>query len=95
MAKEKGLDEEALKRDWQRRGFSFGIWVDPPGRRWEDYVHPTDELLVVLEGEVEVEIEGQRKRPCPGEEVFIPKGARHSVRNVGHIPSRWAYGYRE
>ena len=33
-------------------------------------------------------------RPALGEEVFIPAGALHTVRNVGGTTSRWWYGYR-
>ena len=29
----------AVERDWAARGFSGGLWVDPPGRRWEDFTH--------------------------------------------------------
>ncbi len=29
----------------------------------------------------------------PGDEVFIPKGARHSVRNIHHSTTAWLYGY--
>ena len=44
-------DPEQVRKDWKARGFSCEVWVDPPGRVWEDYVHDTDELLMVLEGE--------------------------------------------
>lgn len=36
-----------VQQDWNRRGFSFGIFTDPPGRCWEDYVHGEDELFMV------------------------------------------------
>lgn len=49
---------------------------------------------MVVEGEVEFEIDGSRHCPGPGEEVFIPAGARHTVRNIGKVESRWLYGYR-
>jgi quercetin dioxygenase-like cupin family protein len=49
---------------------------------------------MMLEGEVEFEIGGQVRRPEIGEEVFIPAGVVHSVRNRGKTTSRWLYGYR-
>lgn len=88
------MDMEAVQQDWARRGFSCGLWIDPPGQVWRDYTHPADELLMVMEGELELEIDGRTLRPRLGEEVFIPAGARHTVRNVGGGTARWLYGYR-
>ncbi len=91
------LDPQRLREvreDWAARGFSCDVWVDPPGRRWEDFVHGVDELVMLLEGEMEFEIEGERRRPAVGEELCIPAGARHSARNVGTTTARWLYGYR-
>ncbi|MEW6611645.1 MAG: cupin domain-containing protein [Pseudomonadota bacterium] len=88
------MDMEAIQQDWARRGFSCGLWIDPPGQVWRDYNHPADELLMVMEGELELEIDGRTLRPRLGEEVFIPARARHTVRNVGGGPARWLYGYR-
>ena len=85
---------EEIARDWASRGFSCDLWVDPPGQRWEDFMHTTDELVIVLEGELEFEIEGEISHPQIGEEIFIPAGAVHSVRNIGLVTARWLYGYR-
>ena len=49
---------------------------------------------MVLEGNVEFEINGKVLRPAAGEEVFIPAGVLHSVRNTGKTTSRWLYGYK-
>ncbi len=87
-------DPESVRRDWQARGFSCDLWVDAPGARWEDFVHPVDELVLVLEGSMEFEIEGRIHHPAIGEELFIPAGARHSARNIGRTTARWLYGYR-
>jgi quercetin dioxygenase-like cupin family protein len=68
--------------------------VDPPGQKWLDFKHDVDELVMVVEGDVEFEVEGDVHRPAPGEEVLIPARARHSVRTLGRAGSRWLYGYR-
>jgi quercetin dioxygenase-like cupin family protein len=88
------VDRSAVERSWRERGFSCGLWVDPPGRVWADYVHDVDELVMVVEGDVEFEIDGQVHRPAPGEELFIPARARHTVRNLRRGESHWLYGYR-
>ncbi|HET6436620.1 MAG TPA: cupin domain-containing protein [Anaeromyxobacter sp.] len=92
-ATSEAVSQDLVARRWQGRGFSCGLWVDPPGRTWEGYVHPVDELVMVVEGEVEFEVEGLVRRPAHGEELLIPARARHSVRNVGAHESRWLYGY--
>lgn len=89
------MNREAIHQSWTQRGFSCDLWVDPPGQRWEDFTHPVDELVTVLEGEVEFEIDGVVRHPEIGEELFIPAGALHSVRNRGNSTSRWLYGYRK
>lgn len=85
---------QPIKDAWALRGFSCGLWVDPPGQVWEDYVHGTDELVMVLEGELELEMSGKTFRPTIGEEVFIPAHVTHSVRNVGGTTAKWLYGYK-
>jgi quercetin dioxygenase-like cupin family protein len=82
------------ERDWNARGFGCDLWIDPPGQRWEDFVHDVDELVMVAEGRVEFEIGGARQQPEPGVELLIPAGVRHSVRNLGTSTARWYYGYR-
>ena len=88
------IEQQEVACAWASRGFSCGLWVDPPGQRWEDFVHGTDELVMVVEGRLELEIDGERHHPEVGEEIFIPAGALHSVRNVGGTRARWLYGYR-
>ncbi len=84
-----------IEHQWRTRGFSCGVWADPPGQNWVDYVHETDELLMVLEGELELTMNGQKLRPKVGEEVLIPARTKHSVKNVGKTQNRWFYGYKK
>ena len=86
---------ELIKQNWNSRGYSFGVFRDPPGQVWADIVHRTDELVVLAEGEIEVEIEGKAERPKIGKEVFIPANAVYTVRNVGQTNNVWCYGYRK
>ena len=89
------MNSEQIKKDWNSRGCSFGIFKDPPGQVWPDFVHETDELVVLAEGKSEIEIEGQSQQPPIGEEVFIPANAMHTVRNVGNKNNVWYYGYKK
>ncbi len=91
----KTFDQKEICQQWATRGFSCGTWVDPPGREWAGFIHDTDELVMVLEGEQEFEMGGRRYRPAIGQELVIPAGTRHTARNVGQVPSRWLYGYKD
>ena len=82
-------DCTSIKADWNSRGYSFGVFRNPPGRVWSDFVHRIDELVVLVEGEIEVEIEGKVQRPQIGEEVYIPANAVHTVRNVVRSNNVW------
>jgi quercetin dioxygenase-like cupin family protein len=88
------IDREKVARHWASRGFTCDLWVDPPGQRWEDFVHEADELVLPVDGDLELEIDGELRHPKVGDELFIPAGARHSVRNIGSSTARWLYGYR-
>ncbi len=41
----------------------------------------------------QAELAGETVTVEPGDEVFIPEGALHSLRNVHHATSIWLYGY--
>jgi len=88
------VDHKQIDADWAARGFSCELWVDPPGQRWEAFTNTIDELVIVLEGEMEFEVEGQVQHLQPCEELLIPAGAIHSARNVGSTTARWLFGYR-
>ena len=57
-------------------------------------MHATNEVVIVLVGEMEFEVNGTVLHPRPGEEVLIPARAVHSARNIGSTTARWLYGYR-
>jgi len=55
-----------------------------PGYVSPRHTHPGEEIIYVLEGTLEYEIEGQpRATVRPGDVLFVPAGAIHSARNLG------------
>jgi quercetin dioxygenase-like cupin family protein len=57
-----------------------------PGVAFGKHTHPGEEIIYVLEGALEYEVEG--KPPVTlkaGDVLFIPAGAVHSARNVGNV----------
>jgi mannose-6-phosphate isomerase-like protein (cupin superfamily) len=89
------IDRKQVAANWASRGFSCDVWTDPSGQRWEGFTHLTDELVVVLEGEMEFEIAGRVCHPEIGEELLIPAGAIHSTHNIGSTTARWLDGYKK
>lgn len=87
------VDHGEVSRDWMQRGFSCDVFTDPPGREWRDYVHATNELITVVEGQLEVELREERYVLEPGDEFYIPRRVNHTVRNIDAGTTRWFYGY--
>jgi quercetin dioxygenase-like cupin family protein len=88
-------NRKQIAADWAKRGFSCDLWTDPPGQSWEDFTHLTDELVLVLEGEMEFDVAGEVCHPEIGEELLIPAGAVHSTHNIGTMTAHWLYGYKK
>ncbi len=84
---------EQVRRDWELRGYSCQDFVDPPGREWNDFRHRTNELVTVLDGKLRLIIDKDDVIAEAGDEMFIPKGALHSVHNVHSGTTKWLFGY--
>ena len=87
------VNRAAVAWDWGGRGYSCEEFRDPPGREWNDFVHDTNELVTVVEGRLRMTIGDEALIVEPGDEVVIPKGAVHSVKNIHTATTRWLYGY--
>ncbi|TWV91991.1 cupin domain-containing protein [Chitinophaga pinensis] len=57
-----------------------------PGAAFGMHTHPGEEIIYVLDGTLEYEVEG--KKPVQlkaGDVLFIPTGVKHAARNVGKV----------
>jgi quercetin dioxygenase-like cupin family protein len=55
-----------------------------PGVSFPKHTHPGEEIIYVLEGSLEYEVEGKPAVTLKaGEVLFIPAGTVHAARNVG------------
>jgi quercetin dioxygenase-like cupin family protein len=59
-----------------------------PGERLGRHTDSAEEVILVLAGEAEAEIDGERRRLGPGGLALIPAMAPHDVRNAGEEPVR-------
>jgi len=63
--------------------------VSPPDSGPPRHVHhDADEAFVILTGDCDFCIEGQRFTRGPGQSAFIPRGKEHTFRVVSAIPCR-------
>ena len=87
------INLDAVERDWADRGYSYHRFEDPAGQVWRDFVHMTNEVVTVAEGQLKVTIEGEAFVADVGAEVFIPRGATHSVATTAAGKTVWLFGY--
>jgi quercetin dioxygenase-like cupin family protein len=87
------FDRDQVAQDWGQRGYTCDVFTDPPGREWNDFVHMTNELVTVVVGKLKLTIGAEEILAAPGDEVFLPKGILHSVKNVSSSTTHWLYGY--
>lgn len=70
------------------------LFIASPGREWNDFVHATNRLVAVAIEKLKLTIGRGEIIVEPGnEEVRIPKGGRHFVKNISSFTAHWLYGY--
>ncbi len=82
------------RTDLQRHDLSIPGWeayqarVDfAPNAQFPAHRHPGEEIIYVLEGTLEYQLEGQPPVTLKaGEVLFVPAGVFHSARNPGNAP---------
>lgn len=68
---------------------TVALAVFAPGTSTGRHFHEGDEYATVLEGELELRVEGQPpRRLSAGMAYHNPKGVVHETRNVGTLPAR-------
>lgn len=77
--------------------FTSGLTSFPPGRSAPMHSHNCSEQVTLLEGEGEVEVDGEKTRLTKYDTTYIPAGKPHRFNNIGTSPLLilWIYGARE
>jgi unsaturated pyranuronate lyase len=70
---------------WHGRYFhsanmTFAHYEFVRGASIHEHFHPQEEVYEVIEGELEMTIEGETRTARPGVVAIVPSGARHSVK---------------
>jgi quercetin dioxygenase-like cupin family protein len=58
-----------------------------PGASFPRHTHPGEEIIYVLTGTLEYEIDGKPVTLKAGDVLFVPYGTIHAARNVGDTPA--------
>ena len=73
-----GLRARLIHTDYQTHS-----WVEvDAGASFPEHQHPHEQIVTVLEGELELTVEGTTHRLLPGVVYVIPPQARHSGRGI-------------
>ncbi len=60
-----------------------------PGGANPAHTHDREEVMVVLSGELTIDMGGEHHRLAPGDAVIVPSGTPHRVENAGAEPAEW------
>lgn len=72
---------------WRGRYFhssnmTFAHYEFDAGASIHEHSHPNEEVYELLEGELEIIVDGLAHKARPGNAVIVPSGARHSVKAI-------------
>jgi mannose-6-phosphate isomerase-like protein (cupin superfamily) len=92
------LDEGELTAEnairWlEKKGYAASEWHDRPGSVYTDYVHEMDEVVWLIQGAAELEMDGKAYSLKPGGGIFIPAKRPHTLRIKGTGKTVYVAGY--
>ena len=86
-------------RYFHSRNMTFAHYEFSAGSKIHEHFHPEEEVYQVIEGELEVTIDGKSEVAKPGIVAIVPANSRHSVKALtnGRLivvdsPARPAFG---
>ena len=78
-----GKDHSGFELEMHETVLGPGIESHPPHR------HVHEEIMVILEGKLETNVEGKKEVADRGDIVYFGSNQSHNVRNGGEIPVRY------
>lgn len=86
------LDEDAVRRDWETRGFDCSAVSEPTGLVRRNAVYERDALITVLEGRLDLQMHDVDYVLDPGDEMYVPRGIPFTLRNTAAGETRCLLG---
>ncbi|SEB70955.1 cupin domain-containing protein [Streptomyces sp. TLI_105] len=70
----------------------MGLAIIQPGDRIGEHYHPySEEFVYVVQGLLEVDLDGETHKLLPDQGLLIPIDVRHRFRNVGDVEARMVF----
>ncbi|MFD4694138.1 cupin domain-containing protein [Streptomyces sp. NPDC058463] len=70
----------------------MGLAIVNPGERIGEHYHPySEEFVYVVQGLLEVDLDGEAHAMRPDQGLLIPPHVRHRFRNVGDVEARMVF----
>ncbi|MEU6623818.1 cupin domain-containing protein [Streptomyces litmocidini] len=70
----------------------MGLAIVQPGDRIGEHYHPySEEFVYVVQGLLEVDLDGETHTLVPDQGLLIPIDVRHRFRNVGEVEARMVF----
>ena len=89
------MKDEEILNSLKHEGYNeVYVWVDKPGFVYEKHSHEYETKLVILSGNIEVEIDGKKVNLTSGNDFVIPAWKEHSAL-VGPDGCKYAVGEGE
>ena len=94
VGKDGKVDQKVVEKEWKKYGFSCDYYLeDKPGKEWSTFIHTTDEIGCIICGKLEFNIDGNIFIVSSGDEMLVPKGTKHSCKNIYKGNTIWILGY--
>ena len=78
-----GADHSGFQLEMHETVLGPGVESHPP------HQHVHEEIIIVLEGTVETDVEGHTELAGPGAVIYFGSNQKHKSRNPGQVPSRY------
>jgi len=77
---------------WSNCGFDSQYHSETAGYSIQNEIRDTDELIMLLDGAMRIELDGEIVQPKRGEVLLIPALKPHSIVSVGGAETTWLSG---
>ena len=67
--------------------------IGPTGKAKPHFHRDTEQVIYLLEGQIEVEMSGEKEKLEPGDTVYFPPSEKHQVVVLGDQPARFLVIY--
>jgi len=75
-----GKTQAEIEASLREKGYFPALDMDEPGQEYPPHTHAEHHILVVLDGELEVQVEDDTQTLCAGDAVIILAHVKHATK---------------